>query len=291
MSNLSDLMPKPYSGLSIPVGTDNLLFSRNRPSVIVDAVDTTSGAEVYPQILLRTYRQLAGAGGLIAWLGENLTPVLYTMAKIIGTITTRTAGAEGGKLDFQVSVGGAMKSMALSGDDAALIPGASADFGLGIAGKRFGSLYMGGATVKGDLIVNGATLEFGANSNHPLNFKTNNVVRGGFDALGNFAHKAALADQSYSKQVPTTGFSITVGNGVGSLLLDPAGTLATGTITTPAAPVDGHILRLATTQTITALTLAANAGQTVSGAVSTLTAAAPATYQYVLSLTKWFHIS
>jgi hypothetical protein len=57
-----------------------------------------------------------------------------------------------------------------------------------------------------------------------------------------------------------------------------------------ATPVDGQIVRLATTQTVTALTLNANAGQTISGAVATLTAAAPATYMYNLSGTKWYHI-
>src|SRR5205823_1393392 len=101
--------------------------------------------------------------------------------------------------------------------------------------------------------------------------KTNDVVRVSIDALGNLAHLKAIADQSKSLQVPTTGFSITIGAGVSTLLLNPAGTLATGSITMPAVPVDGQIVRLATTQTVTALTLAANTGHTISGNVTTLT--------------------
>lgn len=124
----------------------------------------------------------------------------------------------------------------------------------------------------------------------PLFFAVGGGDRMSIDILGNVAHKNAIADQSYSLQVPITGFAITVGNNISTLLLNPAGTLATGTITMPATPVDGQIVRLATTQTVTALTLNANAGQTISGNVATLTAAAPATYMYNLSGTKWYHI-
>jgi hypothetical protein len=111
-----------------------------------------------------------------------------------------------------------------------------------------------------------------------------------WDILGNMAHKFAIADQGYSLQVPASGGSLTIPNGCSSLLLNPAGVLATLTITMPAAPVDGQIVRLATTQTVTALTLNANAGQTISGNVTTLSATAPASYIYVLSLTKWIKI-
>jgi hypothetical protein len=111
-----------------------------------------------------------------------------------------------------------------------------------------------------------------------------------WDQAGNMAHKFAIADQGYSLQVPASGFALTIPNGCSSLLLNPAGVLATGTITMPAAPVDGQIVRIATTQTVTALTLNANAGQTISGNVTTLSATAPASYMYVLSLAKWLKI-
>jgi hypothetical protein len=294
-SKYSEFLPKAYPGLTIPSTTDDLQWSRSRAMVHTEATDTASGAEAFPQIYLRTYRNVAGAGGLVGWIGKNSTPAFYTFAQLVATITTLTAGAEGGKLDLQVAKAGVLKQVSVSGDDAAVIPGTTADFALGIDGKRFTALYLGSTsgTVKGDVIPDAGTsaVVIGAKTNHPLNFKTNDTVRGGFDALGNFAHKKAIVDQSYSLQVPTTGFSITVGAGVSALLLNPAGTLATGTITMPAAPIDGQIVRLGTTQTITTLTLSPNAGQTISGAVTTLTASAPATYQYVVSITKWIRIA
>lgn len=78
---------------------------------------------------------------------------------------------------------------------------------------------------------------------------------------------------AYSQQTPLTGFSITVPNGVSNLLLTPAGTLATGTITLPSAPVDGQMVCIFDTQTQTAVTIAANTGQTINGtALTALTA-------------------
>lgn len=92
----------------------------------------------------------------------------------------------------------------------------------------------------------------------------------------------------YSKQVPTTGFSITIGANVSALILDPAGTLATGTVTMPAAPIDGQFVTLSSTQIITALTFSANAGQSIKNAPTTLAAGARVEYVYVLANTTWY---
>lgn len=101
---------------------------------------------------------------------------------------------------------------------------------------------------------------------------------------------AALPVAAYSRQVPLTGFSLTIGPGVGYLVLDPAGTLATGTVTMPAAPADGQTAGVASSQTITALTVSANAGQTISNAVTTLAPGGVAAYVFVKSNTKWYRI-
>jgi hypothetical protein len=95
----------------------------------------------------------------------------------------------------------------------------------------------------------------------------------------------------YSYQTPTTGFSIQPANGVTSLLLDPAGTLAAGTIVFPATPIDGQMFNVSTSQIITALTLSAPAGQTILGTITTLAANAHAAWQYVASVAKWFRVS
>lgn len=114
------------------------------------------------------------------------------------------------------------------------------------------------------------------------------------DGNGNIVNQKGVADQSYSYQTPATGFSITIGASVKTLLLDPAGTLATGTITMPAAPVDGQIICIASSQTITALTVNANSGQSIKNAPTALTVSTtgPQGYAYIYrsSNTTWYRL-
>lgn len=94
--------------------------------------------------------------------------------------------------------------------------------------------------------------------------------------------------QQYDYQTPTTGFSYTFAAGTTVLVMNPAGTLATGTITMPAAPVDGMTISFSSTQAITALTVNGNTGQSIVGAPTALLAGGAATFVYRLSNTTWY---
>lgn len=94
---------------------------------------------------------------------------------------------------------------------------------------------------------------------------------------------------NYLLQTPLTGFSITISGNVRSLILNPAGTLAAGTITLPLAPTDSQIVTIASNQIVTALSLAA-VGQSLSGALTSIAANGFASYQYVASVTTWFRV-
>lgn len=93
--------------------------------------------------------------------------------------------------------------------------------------------------------------------------------------------------QSYDYQVLTTGFSYTFAAGTQVLVINPAGTLATGTITMPAAPVDGMTITFSSSQQITALTMAGN-GATLVGAVTSMPAKSGVTYVYRATGTTWY---
>lgn len=100
-----------------------------------------------------------------------------------------------------------------------------------------------------------------------------------------------LRDASgYSLQVPLTGFAITVPANVSVLALNPAGTLAAGAVTLIAAPVDGARVLISSTQTVTALTVSANTGQTLVGAATTVGLGVSVEYLYQLSSKTWFRI-
>lgn len=94
--------------------------------------------------------------------------------------------------------------------------------------------------------------------------------------------------QAYDYQVLTTGFSYTFAAGTQVLIIQPAGTLATGTITMPASPSDGMTIRFSSSQVITALTVSANTGQSIVSAVTTLAAGGGAVYIYRAANTSWY---
>jgi hypothetical protein len=94
--------------------------------------------------------------------------------------------------------------------------------------------------------------------------------------------------QAYDRQVLTTGFSYTFAAGTQVLMMNPAGTLATGTVTMPASPSDGMTISFSSTQIITALTVNANTGQTINNAVTSLSAGQSVSYIYRLASTAWF---
>lgn len=98
--------------------------------------------------------------------------------------------------------------------------------------------------------------------------------------------------QSYDFQALTTGFSYTFASGTTTLLANPAGTLATGTITMPGSPADGMVITFMSTQEITALTIAGGAGQSIGGSQSTqLPANSAMSFVYRQSNTTWYRNS
>ena len=93
--------------------------------------------------------------------------------------------------------------------------------------------------------------------------------------------------QSYDYQTPTTGFSYTFAAGTQVLVMNPAGTLATGTITMPASPSDGMTITFSSSQQITALTLSGN-GANINNAVTLLPAKTAVSYVYRATGTTWW---
>lgn len=91
-----------------------------------------------------------------------------------------------------------------------------------------------------------------------------------------------------SVQTPTTGFTIAAAAGVTQLVLNPAGTLATGTVTFPPNPGDNQPFSLMTSQTITALTANTSDGNSINGAPTTLSANTAVRWRFITSLSKWF---
>lgn len=96
--------------------------------------------------------------------------------------------------------------------------------------------------------------------------------------------------------VPGSGFNITVPTPVSNdqwMLLQPAGTLATGTITLPlnTGVPDGTTVLITSTQEITSLTIALNGATALYGAVSSLGAGTGTAIRFYQPTNSWYNIN
>lgn len=96
--------------------------------------------------------------------------------------------------------------------------------------------------------------------------------------------------QAYAYTVPVSGFNYTVPLGTQVVLLEPATTLASGTVTLPAAPSDGMVVTISTTQEITSFTVAANTGQSISASPTLFLQDYSVAYIYKESTTTWYTV-
>ena len=95
---------------------------------------------------------------------------------------------------------------------------------------------------------------------------------------------------------PGTGFNVTVPTPVSEqqwMILQPAGTLAAGTITLPlnTGVPDGTQVLVTTTQIITSFTLAVNGASNAYGAPTTLAANAFFTMRFYQATNSWYRIA
>lgn len=110
-----------------------------------------------------------------------------------------------------------------------------------------------------------------------------------------FQSSFASPTVSTALYVPATGFNIAIGTPTSNLwvLLQPAGVLATGTITLPlnTSTPDGTEMLVTTTQAVTAFTLALNGASNGFGAPTTLAANAYFRMRFYQATNSWYRIS
>jgi len=96
--------------------------------------------------------------------------------------------------------------------------------------------------------------------------------------------------------VPGNGFNITVPTPVSNdqwMLLQPASSLATGTITLPlnTSVPDGTSVLITTTQEITSLTIALNGASAIYGGVTSLASGSATTLRFYESTNSWYQVN
>ena len=111
-----------------------------------------------------------------------------------------------------------------------------------------------------------------------------------------FQQTFASPTLSVNLYVPGSGFNITVPTPVSNdqwMLLQPAGTLATGTITLPlnTGVPDGTSVLITTTQEITSLTIALNGASAIYGGVTSLSAGTATAIRFYQPTNSWYQIN
>jgi hypothetical protein len=111
-----------------------------------------------------------------------------------------------------------------------------------------------------------------------------------------FQQSFASPTLSVNLYVPGSGFNITVPTPVSNdqwMLLQPAGTLATGTITLPlnTGVPDGTTVLITTTQEITSLTIALNGASAIFGGVTSLAAGTATAIRFYQPTNSWYQIN
>jgi len=111
-----------------------------------------------------------------------------------------------------------------------------------------------------------------------------------------FQQSFASPTLSVNLYVPGNGFNITVPTPVSNdqwMLLQPAGTLATGTITLPlnTGVPDGTTVLITTTQEITSLTIALNGATAIYGGVTSLSAGTATAIRFYQPTNSWYQIN
>jgi hypothetical protein len=111
-----------------------------------------------------------------------------------------------------------------------------------------------------------------------------------------FQQSFASPTLSVNLYVPGSGFNITVPTPVSQdqwMLLQPAGTLATGTITLPlnTGVPDGTTVLITTTQEITSLTIALNGATALYGGVTFLGAGTATAIRFYQPTNSWYQIN
>ncbi len=119
----------------------------------------------------------------------------------------------------------------------------------------------------------------------------------GIDVVGGASADLFSGVKKFNLEVTTpaavTNVSIALADTTELLHMDHAGTVAAFTITLPAAPKDGQMVRMWARSAITTLTLNAGAGESIAtgSAITTLAAGASASFVHKLSNNTWYRVS
>lgn len=235
-------------------------------------------------------------GGLRDYIRSTITEVVFTT--VTGLTGTTVVGSNGqATVTLSTSVTGLVKGdgqsflLAVAGTD--YIQGLTAALPLAVTAGAVPALSMAAASAaRSGYLLQADWTTFNSKLSGPVTWGSVTEKPITLPGLGVAAvdFSAGLSDSGHQWLVPVSGFAVTVGVGVSHVVLAPAATLASGSITLPTAAVDGLLLRIVSTAAVTTLTVTPGAGQTVVAAPTALAANVSVAWLYRLANTTWYRL-
>lgn len=299
-----DVLP----GVSNTIG----LGSTSNFWTIVDAVQFSSGnQEINMQRNKTTPSGVTGVGALFSvfqaakvgvWTAsDGSVDALATGALYLetGNKTGGTGNSGDIKLKTGTSAGGTRGVFSV---DANIIPASNNVYNIGDATHKIQNIDIGNAINSGGSLVMapGAFTLYSNTGNNSIDFANlnlfdptgafttvdyglgslNNVVTGTF-VLG--WHNGLSVNYDIQNSSPAN-----IPDGAVQELIDPVGPQATFTVKMPPNPDDGQIVYISTSQTITAITVSPNSGQSIVGVPTTMNSTSPVAFIYINGNTTWY---
>ena len=146
--------------------------------------------------------------------------------------------------------------------------------------------------VKGQIAFDSTHLYVCTSTNNWLTLANTGDVSANTVTTGTLTSTGSRVDASFQYNAPTTNFYYTVNSNVYRFVLDPTGAITNGTVVLPVTTVNGTIIRVSSTQTVTNLQTLPGAGATlVPSANVTLTGGTCVEYLYHSTESKWYKVS
>ncbi len=237
------------------------------------AAGVLSGAEPVPVVQSGNTVQTTAADIALTLANTAVTPATYGDATHVGQFTVDAKGRLTFAQDVAISGGGGMAigGTVTSGTDKSVLfvdgsgnlaqsnpnfvwDDANTFLNIGDLGSVIGQLNVGNVINTNNLNVN------------------NGFQSGGFVGATTYMEApifyvdAKIVDDTGEYSQPATGGTVNISDNVFTEIADPAGALLALTIVMPPTPENGQIVRIKISQSITALTISPNTGQSVLGA-------------------------
>jgi hypothetical protein len=307
IANIADVnINSPYAGQSIVYSNGKWINSNTSVPSIANVGDVTIGTTAAGDFLRFD-------GNVSKWVNAN-----YSGSKVNYAVTIGDDGSGGAQNVFRINGTAIKTNFGVTATNLAFKPNNYYVFDLSDAsnaghpmafsttpdtsGLASITAYTTGVVTVGTAGTAGAYIGIVITSTTPsplylYSTHTGDSLYGGAVAVpvNTITHVGAFVDAGYQYAAPSTsGFAISLSAGKSRLVLDPTTTLSTGNVILPNVAIDGTIVSIHSTATIT--TFGANSIQSGSGTVVkpsntfTLSAGTGVDYFYHLSENTWYKI-